>query len=231
MSGKINSCKKRCEKRFKIVCEAEKILCNDILCIIAEYVGSDDMIRNNICSLYSRLKKYSKGDWWIAIYYEKFDIIKILHKKKVRGYSPCNMDSAAEKGRFDIIKWLHQKGYRCTFSAMDKAAENGYLEIVKWLHENRKEGCSTRAMDSAAENGHLEVVKWLHIHRTEGGTYYGPTLAAQHNHFEVVRWLYKNRPHEFDDPKFSSFFTTTNHLNKIQSGYFTNSLFNNIGKY
>ncbi len=99
----------------------------------------------------------------------------------------------AEKGSLDIIRWLHRNKIKgCTPYVMDIAAEFGHLDIVVWLHENRPEGETNSALENATKNGHIEVVKFLYHNGLYWMTSYIMELAIQNKRKEIIDWINQN---------------------------------------
>lgn len=130
--------------------------------------------------------------WAFALDRGYYDIIPLLHERKIPGCSAKIMDNAAKMGLLNQLMWL--KGHRnetCSTDALDLAAANGHLKVVKWIHQNCASGCTTNAVDYAAINGHIDVVTFLLENRTEGFT--EAALKGSARRPKIVAILQKHR--------------------------------------
>ncbi|EFA79617.1 hypothetical protein PPL_07476 [Heterostelium album PN500] len=130
-----------------------------------------------------------------SIFYNQFEIAKLLHQHDITESEETPIDYAAKNGNIELLTWLNENTtVEASEEAMNNAALNNDLEVLKWLQQHRTEGCSESIIQSVSSKGHIEAVQWLY--ENQSGVLQSQQSideAITYGYLELAKWLFEKR--------------------------------------
>jgi len=159
----------------------------EILDLICQYVGIDNLSLSRTCTMFFRIGKRYKPSLYRDRLYKEGDIKTIIRYKLP--FTVENIQDAISNGHLRVLKWAYKNKLKLTYRFVFPAIENNQIHILKWM--KNKVNFSRWFCANAAATGSLQSLIWLRKNKCPWDEW-TCIVAAENGHLELLIWAKLN---------------------------------------